>query len=193
VDEARLEEVGSGLAPVSPGWFVVNAADAAWLRHEVFGARCVFEADRPVLRRRPDVRVHRFAQLGFALAVVEPGRPSTLYHAESSQEDFLVLAGECVLLVEGVVRRLRAWDFVHCPPGTAHTFVGAGDGPCVLLTTGARGGERSIVYPSSELARRHGAGVATETDSAVEAYAPYGHWQPERTAGFDELPWGRRA
>src|SRR5262245_18147651 len=191
-DEARLEEVGSGLAPVSPGWFVVNARDAAWLTHDVFGARCVFEADGPVLRRRPDLPVQRFEQLGFALAVLEPGRPSALYHAESGQEDYLVLAGEWVLLVENVERGLRAWDFVHCPPGTAHAFVDAGDERCVLLMTGARTGERSIVYPSSELARRHGAGVGSETTSAFDAYAPYGHWQPERPAGFDELSWRGR-
>ena len=29
VAQARLEDVGSGLAPVSPGWFVVNTAKAA--------------------------------------------------------------------------------------------------------------------------------------------------------------------
>src|SRR5205807_1708117 len=162
-DEARLEEVGSGRAPVSEGWFVVNVRDAAWLTNDAFGGRCVFEASKPVLRKRPDFPVQTFAEVGITLQVIEPGQPSGMYHAESNQEDFLVLAGECLLLVEGEERPLRAWDFVHCPPGTEHIFVGAGEGPCVIFMTGARSKERTIVYPRSELASRHGAGVETET------------------------------
>jgi uncharacterized cupin superfamily protein len=190
VTEARLEKVDSGLAPVTEGWFVVNVREAAWLTNEAFGARCVFEADGPVLRRRPDLDVRRFADLGFTLAVVSPGQPSGMYHAESAQEDFLVLAGECVLLVEGEERLLHAWDFVHCPPGTGHVFVGAEDGPCVIAMTGARTGGKSIVYPRSSLARRHGAGVESETSSASKAYAPFPHWQPERPGDWTGLPWG---
>src|SRR5712691_2197798 len=128
VAEARLEAVDSGLAPLTDGWFVVNVRDAAWLTNDAFGARCVFEANKPVLRRRPDLPVLKFADVGFTLQVVQPGQPSGMYHAESSQEDFLVLAGECRLLVEGEERPLEAWDFVHCPPGTEHVFVGTGDG-----------------------------------------------------------------
>jgi uncharacterized cupin superfamily protein len=41
-----------------------------------------------------------------------------------------VLQGECVALIEGEKRPLRAWDFAHCPAGTEHIFVGAGDGRC---------------------------------------------------------------
>jgi uncharacterized cupin superfamily protein len=170
VEEARLAEVESGLAPLTEGWFVVNVRDAAWLTNEAFGARCVFEADRPVLRRRPDLELQRFASLGITLAVIEPGQPSGLYHAESNQENFLVLAGEYLLLVEGEERPLRAWDFVHCPPGTAHAFVGAADGPCVILMTGSRRPEKQIVYPASDLARRYGAVVEAETSSPSEAY-----------------------
>jgi uncharacterized cupin superfamily protein len=165
---------------VSDGWFVVNTRDAAWLTNDDFGARCVFEGGMPVLRKRPDLPAHRFAQLGITLQVLQPGQPSGLYHAETAQEDFLVLAGECLLLIEGEERPLRAWDFVHCPPGTAHGFVGAGDGPCLIFMTGARTAEREILYPGSELARRHGAGVQAETRSAVEAYSAHPHWQPER-------------
>jgi len=121
--------------------------------------------------------------------VVQPGQASGLYHAESNQENFLVLAGECLLLVEGEQRPLRAWDFVHCPPGTAHAFVGAGDGPCVIFMTGGRTREKDTVYPRSELARRHGAGVETETRSPSEAYAPFPHWQPERPDAWSGLPW----
>ena len=189
VDEARLEEVGSGLAPVTDGWFVVNVRGAAWLTNDAFGARCVFEGDRPVLRSRPDLQVHKFAQLGFTLQVVWPGQPSGLYHAESNQEDFLVLAGECLLLTEDEERPLQAWDFVHCLPGTEHTFVGAGDGPCVIFMTGARSKDRTIVYPRSEVARRHGAGVETETSLPSEAYAQFPHWQPKRPDPASGLPW----
>jgi uncharacterized cupin superfamily protein len=114
-----------------------------------------------------------------------------MYHAESNQEDFLVLAGECVLVVAGEERLLRAWDFVHCPPGTGHVFVGAGEGPCVIFMTGARTGERQIVYPRSEPALRHRASVETETTSPAEAYERFPHWQPERPdrALWNALPW----
>jgi uncharacterized cupin superfamily protein len=189
VQEASLEDVGSGLAPLTDGWFVVNVRDAAWLTNDSFGARCVFEADTPVLRRRSDLSVQRFADIGLTLQVIRPGQASGLYHAETNQEDFLVLAGECVLVVEGEERRLKAWDFVHCPPGTAHGFVGAGDGPCVVLMTGGRTRQKDTVYPRSDAARRHGAGVDTETHSPSEAYAPFPHWQPERPATWNGLPW----
>jgi len=178
VEEARLEAEEAGLVPVTDGWFVVNVRDAAWVTSEYFRAACIFEGDH----------VH-FDQLGFTLAVLEPGRPSGLYHAESNQEDFLVLAGECLLLVEGEERPLKAWDFVHCPPGTEHAFVGAGDGPCVIFMTGARTKEKRIVYPRSDLALGHGAGVEKETSSPAEAYAPFSHWRPERPDSWDGLPW----
>jgi uncharacterized cupin superfamily protein len=190
MEEARLEAVGSGLAPAGEGWFVVNVADAAWLLNESFGARCVFEARPPVVRGT-DLPASTFPDLGVTLAVLEPGRPSGLYHAESAQEDFLVLAGECLLIVEGQERTLRAWDFVHCPPDVEHVFVGAGEGPCVLLMLGARPQERTIRYPESEAAGRHGGSVAAETDSPAEAYAAHPHWQRGRPAAWKELPWTR--
>jgi quercetin dioxygenase-like cupin family protein len=191
VPEARLEDVGSGLAPVTPGWFVVNVSDAAWLRNAAFGARCVFQSDVPVLRNRPDVEVQRFPQLGITLAVLEPGRPSGLYHAEDVQEDFLVLAGSCTALVGGDERTLRQWDFLHCPPGTAHVFRGAGVRPCVILMLGARPEGRSIVYPRSARALAWGAGAEAETGSPAEAYAPFPHWRPGRPEDEAELPWAR--
>jgi uncharacterized cupin superfamily protein len=193
VEEARLEMVDSGLTPATEGWFVVNVRDAAWLVNDVFGARCLFEADVPVVRSRPDLEPHRFPEIGFRLAVLTPGRPSTLYHADSRQEAFLVLSGECLALVEGEERRLRAWDFVHCPPGTRHAFVGAGEEPCVLLMVGARTRARNVIYPSSELARQHRASVEADTDSLAEAYAAFPHWQPGRPAGWDGLPWAASA
>jgi uncharacterized cupin superfamily protein len=187
VDEARLEPIDEGLVPAGPGWFVLSAREAAWIGNDAFGARCVFEADEPVLRRRPEHPRLRFEQLGVTLAVLEPGKPSGLYHAESAQEDFLVLAGECLLLVEEEERRLRAWDFVHCPPGTAHAFVGAGAGPCVLLMVGARTPGRTLRYPRSQLALGHGAGVEAETSSPREAYAALPHWQPRQAPPLPDL------
>ena len=144
IEEAQLEEVGSGLAPASPGWFVVNVGEAAWLRNDAFGGRCVFESNTRVLSERPGIEPQSFADTGFTLAVLEPGKPTGMYHAESSQEDFLVLAGECLLVVEEQERPLRAWDFVHCPSGTNHTFVGIGDEPCVIFMIGARREGRKV-------------------------------------------------
>jgi uncharacterized cupin superfamily protein len=137
-NEASLKALDSGLAPVTDGWFVVNAQDAAWQVHPRFGARCTFELGRRVLGEREDLEPAPFPQMGVNLDVFWPGQPSTLYHAETEQEDFLVLTGECVAILEDEERRLRAWDFVHCPPGTHHVFIGAGDGPCVILMLGAR-------------------------------------------------------
>jgi uncharacterized cupin superfamily protein len=189
VEEARLEQLASGLAPVTDGWFVVNVRETAWLTNNAFGAACVFEADPRVIRGRPDLEATTFPQVGFAVKVLQPGQVSGMYHREANQEGFLVLAGACLLLVEGEERALRPWDFVHCPPGTEHAFVAAGDGPCVIFMTGWRTKEKHIVYPRSELARRHGAGVESETSSPAEAYAPFPHWQPGRPDGWDALPW----
>src|SRR5262249_11889892 len=81
---------------------------------------------------------------------------------EADQEDFLVLAGEALLIIEGEERTLRQWDFVHCPPGTSHTIVGAGTSQCLVLAVGAR--DRSTgpdwgAYVVDETALRHGAGA----------------------------------
>ena len=176
--EAQLEDTPAGIAPANEGWFVLNVRDAAWFTHDAFGAGCRFEG-----RGAP------FAELGINVRVLEPGQPNALYHRECGQEDFLVLAGECLLLVEGEERRLRAWDFVHCPAGTAHVFVGAGEAPCILLMAGVRGGEISYVYPSSDVARRHGAGAESETSSPAEAYSSHAPPEPGRPEGWNALPW----
>jgi len=176
--EARLEDTGGGLAPATEGWFVVNVRDASWVTNDVLGDCCIFEGGEV-----------EFPQLGYTIGVLEPGQSGGRYHGESNQEDFLVLRGECLLLIEGEERRLQAWDFVHCPPWTEHAFVGAGDGPCVIFMTGARTREKAIVYPRSELALKHGAGVETETTKPAEAYAPFPKWQPGKP-DFTGLPWG---
>jgi uncharacterized cupin superfamily protein len=187
--EARLESVESGQTPATEGWFVVNVRDTVSLTNEKFGARGVFEASGRVVRGRTDLQEQYFPQLGLMIDVIWPGQPSGLYHSETKQEDFLVLAGECVLLIDGDERQLRTWDFLHCPPGTDHVFIGAGNGPCVIFMTGARGEGKKLNYPGSELARRYGAGVETETSEPREAYAPHPHWELDRPKKWNELPW----
>jgi uncharacterized cupin superfamily protein len=171
VDKARLEQRDAGLTPVTDGWFVVNVLDAAWVHNEVLGAACIFEGDEV-----------SFPDLGFTIAVLQPSQAGGRYHREANQEDFLVLVGECLLLVEGEERVLKTWDFAHFPPYTEHAVVGAGDGPCVVFMTGARVGwpDKGIVYPRSELALRHGAGVERETMVPREAYAQFPRWHPGR-------------
>ena len=93
-----------------------------------------------------------------------------LYHHEAGQEDFLVLRGECLLIVEGEERPLRAWDLFHCPPRTPHTIVGAGDGPALVLAVGARKEKGSARYPADATAIRRGAGVEHDSDDAGEVY-----------------------
>lgn len=145
--------------PGGDGWFVLNARDARWLDGEM-GVFTTFAGEKS------------FEQLGFNLAILRPGEPNGMYHAESAQEDFLVLSGECLLLVDGQERRLQAWDFVHCPD-VEHIFVGAGGGPCLIVMVGARPDGLRIRYPVSELAARHGASVEKETTDPREAYARF--------------------
>ena len=167
VPEALLEQTDHGRVPSADGWFVLNAREAPWLVNEM-GAYCGFEGKA------------RFPQLGINLNVLPPGSPMAMYHREDEQEDFLVLAGECLLIVEDEERPLRQWDFVHCPPGTAHVILGAGDRGGLVLAVGARTGAGGLVYPGSAVAQRHEAGVARETSDPDEAYARFS--ELERTA-----------
>jgi len=177
-DEARLEQAESGLKPASDGWFVVNVGDAAWFEHEAFGSGASFES-----------REFPFNQLGININVLQPGQPLCLYHEENAQEDFLVLSGEAVLLVEGEERPLRAWDFVHSPGGTEHVIVGAGDGLSIVLAVGTRPEDEFIRYPKSELAERHGASAEEETNDPQEAYARWERPQPKHPDYWNDLPW----
>ena len=147
--------------PDGEGWFVLNARETRWLDYGPLGAACDFQGKRP------------FKQLGINLNVLEPGQPLAMYHRENGQEAFLVLAGECVLIVEGEERPLKAWDLFHCPGGTAHAIVGAGEHPAVVLAVGARGGRKGIVYEVADAARVHGAGVAEQTTNSAQAYATF--------------------
>jgi uncharacterized cupin superfamily protein len=176
VGEARLEATAHGQAPADDGWFTVNIRDAAWVTGEHFGSACVFEGE-----------ALSSPQVGYTLGVLQPGQASALYHWEDDQEDFLVLSGECLAIVEEQERMLRAWDFLHCPGGTRHIFVGAGDGPCAIFMAGGRAHRGSGAYVRSEAALRHGAGVETDTADPKVAYAPFPGWRPG-PPGFDGLP-----
>jgi uncharacterized cupin superfamily protein len=171
IPEAPLESNEHGVAPNADGWFVLNARDAGWRYAEGRGAVCDFEGE------------HEFPQLGVNPFVLAPGEPMAMYHWEADQEDFLVVAGEALLIVEGEERPLSQWDFVHCPPHTKHVVVGAGDRPCVVIAIGAR--EHSTGpdwggYTVDEAALRHGAGVEKETIEPIEAYASVPRRQPTR-------------
>ncbi len=176
VPEAELDQTEHGTVAKGEGWYVLNGRDARWYHVEGRGAFCDYEGDA------------EFSQLGIGLYRLSPGEAMSMYHWEADQEDFLVVSGEALLIVEGEERPLRAWDFVHCPPRTKHTIVGAGSGPCVVVAVGARidsvdnpawGG-----YTVDEVALRHEAGVEHETTVPDEAYAAvratYGSREPTR-------------
>ena len=110
---------------------MLNAREAPWHDRGGRGFLCEFEGfgiDDAL----------DFTQLGINLTLLGPGEPMAMYHRENDQEDFLVLEGEALLVIEGNERPLRRWDLVHCPAGTSHVLVGAGDGPCLVLAVGAR-------------------------------------------------------
>jgi uncharacterized cupin superfamily protein len=181
VPEARLEPTEHGLVPRSEGWFVLNARDTPWRHAPTRTSVCDFEQGGV-----------EFSQLGINLSVLEPGQFMAMYHWEADEEDFLVLAGEALLIIEGEERPLRQWDLVHCPAEAKHTIVGAGNGPCVMLAVGAR--DRSIGpewggYTFDETAARHGVSVDEDTTEPDVAYAPY---QGRSSGGYREgwLPEG---
>src|SRR5512138_611108 len=159
VEEAHVEETPYGRHVTSEGWFVHNLGEALAVRMTRGGALYPLEP-----REAP------FRDLGVNVRVLWPGDANALYHAEDLDEGFLVLQGDCLLVVEDEQRPLRRWDYFHCPAGTNHVIVGAGDGPCVVLMVGSRrDGGSGVNYPVSAVAAKHGASVASETGSAEEA------------------------
>jgi uncharacterized cupin superfamily protein len=169
VPESKLEKTEHGLVPKGEGWFVLNMRDAVWRHVDGRGAVCVvgddFEGER------------QFEQLGVNPFVLGPGEPMAMHHWEADQEGFLVVSGEAALIIEGEERRLRAWDFVHCPPNTKHVIIGAGSGPCLVIAIGAR--ERdSLGFTVNEVAKRHGASVEEDTTDGGAAYAPFPRRKP---------------
>jgi uncharacterized cupin superfamily protein len=167
VSEAPLEAAENGLAPSGAGWFVLNVRDARWFEGDGLGRYASFDSGKA-----------RFTELGIGVGILRPGEPNCMYHAEEAQEDFLVLAGECLLIVEGEERQLTAWDFVHCPAWTEHVFVGTGDGPCLVVAVGARRKGHGIRFPVNETALKYGAGVEEETSEPRVAYARFAEDKP---------------
>jgi uncharacterized cupin superfamily protein len=174
VKEASSAETPYGRYITSDGWFVLNLTDALAVRNEEKGG-----ATYPV-----EAREHPFGDFGVHVSVLPPGEPNALYHSEGVQEGFLVLSGECTLIVEEEERPLRQWDYFHCPADTRHVIVGAGEVPCTILMIGSRPEVETLLYPASEVAARYGASAAKKTDEPDEAYADWpGEYVPVR------LPW----
>jgi uncharacterized cupin superfamily protein len=170
VPEAELVSTENGLVPEGQGWFVVNARETQWWERPGRGVLCEFEGAG--FDGATD-----FEQLGINVTVLQPGQPLGMYHWEADQEDFLVLSGQALAIVEGEERPMKVWDLLHCPAGTKHTIVAAGDEPCILLAVGARDrskGPKWGAYSVDETALRRGAGVEQETTDADEAYARFG-------------------
>jgi uncharacterized cupin superfamily protein len=173
IEEASSAETPYGRYMTSDGWFVLNLADALAVRNEEKGG-----ATYPL-----ESREQPFRDVGVKVCVLWPGGPNALYHSEGVQEGFLVLSGECTLVVEEEERSLEQWDYFHCPAETRHVFVGAADGPCAILMLGARP-DVGLRYPVSAVAAKYGASVENETDEPDEAYADWpGEYKPVR------LPW----
>ena len=161
------------------GWaidepFVINIADAP----AIGGPR-----GATFIKLEPDGVT--WPDTGVNVQVMQPGQPNGRYHSEPVQEDFLVLYGECIAIVDDEERALRQWDFLHCPAGSEHVFVGAGDRPCAVLMIGSRR-EDAIHYTVNETAARYGASVSTETDDPAEAYA---EWRAEGPDAPVPNPW----
>jgi uncharacterized cupin superfamily protein len=153
--------------------FILNVADAPALAHSRRATLIDFEPDEAPW---PD--------LGVNIQIMEPGQPNCRYHMEPDQEDFLVLHGECLAIVDGEERPLRQWDLLHCPAGTAHVFVGAGDGPCAVLMIGSRRVDAAR-YTVDATAAKYDASVTRETEDPGEAYAD---WRQEPRRPIDN-PW----
>jgi uncharacterized cupin superfamily protein len=167
VPEARLEDTGPGLVPASTGWFVMNARDGRWFHRPGRDGLPLTGCDELEAETY-------FPMLGMSIQVRAPGEPNGMFHWETEQEDFIVLAGAALLIVEGQERELRQWDFVHCPPGTRHVFVGAGEGLCVILAASSREFQANGpwgYYTPDKTAARYGAAPEGETQDPAVAYA----------------------
>jgi uncharacterized cupin superfamily protein len=173
VNEASAEDTPYGRYITSDGWFVLNLSDALAIRNEKGGSAYPLESPNAP-----------FDGLGVSVKILSRGDANGLYHSEGVQEAFLVLSGECTLIVEEQERQLRQWDYFHCPAGTRHIFVGAGDEPCAVLMIGVRPEVESLHYPVSEVAAKYGASAAEDTDEPDKAYADW----PDGYAPV-RLPW----
>lgn len=161
--QAKLVQTPEGKKPQGEGWYVLNAKEAVWSKNEKFGESCGFEGDV------------RFEQYGMNIHTIYPGQPNCHYHGEDDQEDFLVIDGECLLLIEGQELKLKKWDFVHCPKWARHVFVGTGDQPCTLVMVGGRTGD-GVQYPVLPLTNKYNASPERETRSPKESYSQSPNW-----------------
>jgi uncharacterized cupin superfamily protein len=177
IPEANLQETEAGRVPASAGWFVLNARDARWFDKPGQGYSL------PLTGYDEYEAETFFPMLGMAIRVVHPGEPTGTYHWETEQEDFLVLSGEALLIVEGQERPLMQWDFVHCPPETRHAFVGTGDGPCVLLCVSSRQFQKDGpwgFYVTDEVAGRYNTSAPEDTQDGEVADARFPPPRPTR-------------
>jgi uncharacterized cupin superfamily protein len=168
--EAKIETTEAGLQPGDEGWFILNLDEIAWRTIPGNGTWCVFESPNAPSRT-----------LGIGVHVLPPGETPGMYHRESDQEGFLVIAGECLAIVEGQERRMRRWDYLHCPPETEHITIGTGDQPCAILMVGTRLPNPTTHYPADPVAARHGAAVSVPTDLSEEAYVGRPPSEPARS------------
>jgi len=180
VAEASVQRTEEGAVPTTPGWFVLNARDARWWDKPGQGHSLA-------LTGIDDHQAETmFPMLGMSIRVMNPGEPSTTYHWETEQEDFLVLAGKAVLIIEGQERPLRQSNFVHCPPETRHAFAGAGTGPCVLLCVSSRQFQKDGPwgsYCADPVAERYNASPPEDTQDGKLAYTRF---PPPRLTRYQE-------
>jgi uncharacterized cupin superfamily protein len=160
VDEARIEVTEQGPLPAGDGWFVLNLGEMPWETVPGFGVWRDFNWDQKP--GEPNIGVH--------IHVLQPGENFGYYHAEAAQEGFIVLSGECLAIVEGKEQRMRQWDYLHSPPGTAHVLVGGGDRPCALVMFGSPDPRRKVEWIADETAAKHGASVKRTTGRDTDAY-----------------------
>jgi uncharacterized cupin superfamily protein len=175
--EAAITETETGRVPADDGWFILNLAENAWETVPGGGTWCIFEAPSAPSRT-----------LGIGVHILPPGEAPGFYHSETGQEGFLVLSGECIAIVEGQERRMKPWDYLHCPSGTAHMTVGAGEVPCAILMVGVRSPDNAIHYPVEPVAARHGVSVSVATDSPDAAYADRPPIEPARSPWPEIVP-----
>jgi quercetin dioxygenase-like cupin family protein len=161
VPQAPVRKSKNGLVVDGDGWFVLNARESRWKDEGPLGSYCTFEGKR------------RFPHFGINITVLEPGERMGMYHRENGQEAFLVLAGDCTLIVEGKTRRLQQWDFFYCAPETEHIIVASDQQSAIVLAVGARGRGvgGGVVYTVCKAAARYRASVARKTADSAKAYA----------------------
>ena len=161
VPEAQLKDSGSGLAPATEGWFVVNVRDAEWWFADSRGARCSFESEYG----EPAVSSH------------SSGSTSPYWsqdRAASITQSPLRKRSSCSPGSAGCSSRARSDAFC---PGTSSIRLRGQSTPSWARATGhvppdgrcAFGPEAR--YPVSELAARYGASVEEETSDPAQVYA----------------------